>query len=64
VQQGNIRDRAGAVRRNELLNGRVPGGGILNRHRPLMCGERPALALQFRHGFTWSFRAWQRDPSG
>jgi hypothetical protein len=56
MQNGDISDRAGALLRDELLDGRVPGGGILNGYRPLVFSRFSTLAIQFGHGFTSSLR--------
>jgi hypothetical protein len=57
VKNGNVRDRASALLREELLDRRMPGSGILDGPGPLAFGRFTMMAIQLGHGYTSSFRA-------
>lgn len=55
MKNGDIRDRAGALLRHELLDRRVPCGGIPDGPAAVRLPWVPALAVQLGHGLTSSF---------
>jgi hypothetical protein len=61
VQHGYVVDRPGSLLGHQLLDGRVPGGGIAHRDRTVVRLGVPVLAIQFGHGFTSALRLYQQD---